>query len=316
MAYLPRNLARLSEPVTSASVIWEETNCLLCGGSRWTTLLEAPDRQSLAGLWFAVVQCQDCGLCFTNPRPHRRTLDQFYPDQYKPHQIKDKKPSILRRLLGRWGQWRPPFPMHGQGRLLDFGCGSGTFLKRMKEHGWRVVGIDTAAQAVERASETDVPVLCGSLPHPELEPHSFDVITMWHSLEHVPDPKAVLKEARRLLDRNGKLIVAAPNIDSFPFRMFGHAWYGLDLPRHLTHFAPWTLHVMLERAGFHVQKIRMVRHSAWLRHSAEIACQSQNPQPRPVHRWLRQHLPSRLTAWYSCVTGQSDCMMATAIVSA
>ena len=139
---------------------------------------------------------------------------------------------------------------------------------------------------------------------------AFDVITMWQSLEHVHEPHEVLCEARRLLAPGGKLIIATPNIDSLPFRWFGHAWYGLDLPRHLTHFAPWTLRLMLHRAGFRVGRIRMVRHSSWLRSSAQAACRE--PYSNTWHRWLRKRTPSTIATWFSYLTRQCDCMTATA----
>jgi hypothetical protein len=108
----------------------------------------------------------------------------------------------------------------------------------------------------------------------------------------------------------GKLFVAVPNIDSLPFRWFGSAWYGLDLPRHLTHFAPWTLHLMLEKAGFRVGPIRMVRHSDWLRSSAKLACQTaRSPNWSP---WLSAKLLSRVATWYCYWSHQSDCMMVSA----
>jgi hypothetical protein len=101
-----------------------------------------------------------------------------------------------------------------------------------------------------------------------------------------------------------------PNIDSLPFRWFGQAWHGLDLPRHLTHFAPWTLRLMLHRAGFRAGKLRMVRHSSWLRASARLA--SGHPQGTRWHRWLRRRAPSAVATWYSYFTGQCDCIMVTA----
>jgi SAM-dependent methyltransferase len=155
-----------------------------------------------------------------------------------------------------------------------------------------------------------LPALLGSLPHADLRPRTFDVVTMWHSLEHVHDPMTALREAYRLLAPGGRLLVAVPNIDSLAFRWFGSAWYGLDLPRHLTHFAPWTLQLMLERVGFRVGPIRMVRHSDWLRCSARLACGS----PRGPHwrRWLTGKLPSRLATWYGYLTRQSDCIMVSA----
>src|SRR5262249_12258743 len=185
------------------------------------------------------------------------------------------------------------------------------FLGRMHRRGWKATGLDCSWAAVQRVrDELGLEVLCGSLPHPALEPASFDLVTMWHSLEHVHRPMEVLREAHRLLVPGGQLLVAVPNIDSLPFRWFGHVWYGLDLPRHLTHFAPWTLYLMLHRAGFRVGRVRMVRHSAWMRWSARRACQT--AQGSRWHRWLARKFVSRLATWYSFFTNQCDCLMVTA----
>ena len=102
---------------------------------------------------------------------------------------------------------------------------------------------------------------------------------MWQALEHVHDPLRVLCEAHRLLVPGGKIVVAVPNMDSLPYRWFGRAWQGLDLPRHLTHFSPRTLHKMLQRAGFQVGPVRMVRHSNWLRASAALSSHARAALP-------------------------------------
>jgi SAM-dependent methyltransferase len=133
---------------------------------------------------------------------------------------------------------------------------------------------------------------------------------MWQSLEHVHQPLRVLREARRLLVTGGTLVISVPNIDSLPFRWFGAAWFGLDLPRHLTHFTPPTLRLMLEKAGFRVRSLELVRHSDWLRASAELA--SQLGQKVPCQRWLRTKTGSNLAAWYSYLTRQADCIQAVA----
>jgi SAM-dependent methyltransferase len=316
MSFFPRDLAT---PVASAGPVieWEEPDCLLCGGRNWSSLIEAPDTTTGGtGLWFAVVQCQACGLCFTNPRPNSDTIGQFYPAVYRPHRTPRARPPKrgLPGWLGRKDQPRKErqiLPWHGKGRLLDFGCGGGSFLARMHEQKWQVTGVDISTAAIQRIrSELGLRALVGTLPHPELRPASFDVITMWHSLEHVHAPLDVLREAHRLLVPGGQLLVAVPNIDSLPFRWFGPSWYGLDLPRHLTHFAPWTLQLMLERAGFRAGPIRMVRHSDWLRASARLACQT--AQVPFWHRWLTVKTISRLATWYCSLTKQSDCMMVTA----
>lgn len=297
------------------AVEWEETDCLLCGGHRWSPLLEAPDNhRGGSGLWFFVVQCQECGLCFTNPRPSARSIDRFYPPVRSDHFPTRERRSLWRHGLAGWIRrpWRERrfMPLHGRGRLLDCG-GAPSFLLRMRRQGWAVTGLDVSAAVVEGLqNQFGLHVLHGSLPHPELETAAFDVITMWQTLQQAHMPCDVLREAHRLLAPGGKLVVAVPNIDSLPFRCFGQVWYGLNLPRHLTHFAPWTLYLMLHRAGFRVGPVRMTRHSGWLRSSARLACRS--PQAGRWHRWLRGKPLSRLITWYSQWTNQADGMLVVA----
>jgi SAM-dependent methyltransferase len=226
-------------------------------------------------------------------------------------------PVVRLRSLAFWRRAkreRQAVPWHGRGRLLDFGCGGGAYLDRMNKLGWQVTGLDTSPVAVARIRrDRGLQALVGSLPHPQLERGSFDVITMWHSLEHVHEPLEVLKAAHALLSPGGKLLVAVPNIDSLAFRWFGMAWYALDLPRHLTHFSPQTLPLMLERAGFRPRPVQMVRHGNWMRSSAQRALQLANPaHPDPWHRWLTRKPVARLATWYSYWTNQTDCMLITA----
>ena len=321
---------------TRSGISWDETACLLCGSDRRWPVVEAPDTSTGGrGLRFVVVQCEDCGLCYTCPRPDRRSIAQFYPTDYRPHRSKrdarqetrdaGTKPSRVSRLVSRvcststWSlitrlRGRPcverrALPWHGQGRLLDFGCGGGSFLARMRNQGWHVTGLDVSAETVERIrSELSVRVLTGTLPHPELEAGSFDVVTMWHSLEHVHDPLGVLRAAYDLLAPGGRLMVAMPNIDSAAFHWFGPAWFALDLPRHLTHFAPPTLRAMLEAAGFRVARLRLIRHSDWLRSSAKLA--SQIGRTSFWQRQLACKPIARSVAWACYTAGQSDCMLA------
>jgi len=312
MSFFPQALAA-SSVRPGPALQWEEPNCLLCGAHNWSGLVEGADGcPGGTGMWFAVVQCQECGLCFTNPRPSLVSISHFYPREYPPHQSpRPRRRHGWQRLVRghaagqRKGLYVPAW--HGQGRLLDFGCGGGAFLERMHGLGWHVTGLDVCAAAVNRVStQLRLRAIVGSLPHPELRPESFDVITMWHALEHVHDPLEILREAYRLLVPGGRLLVAVPNIDSLQFRWFGHTWYGLDLPRHLTHFAPWTLQLMLQRAGFRVGPIKMIGRSDWMRRSAKQA--SAAAERARWRRWLTVRTASRLATWFSSFTRQSDCM--------
>lgn len=309
---------RFSEITDDLPIDWEEPDCPLCAGKQWEILLEAQDPlPGENGLWFAIVQCQHCGLCFTNPRPSPKCIGRFYPESYRPHVIVEERSvtdappqcdGLPRWLARKHGHIALP----ARGNLLDFGCGGGRFLQQMRQLGWNVTGVDMSATTAERLrQERSLRVFSGSLPHPELETDRFDLITMWHSLEHVHQPRRVLAAAHDLLAPQGKLIVAVPNIDSLPYRWFGAAWYALDVPRHLTHFSAATLVVMLEKCGFELESLRMVRHSSWLRMSAQRACQMK--RNNTANRLLQTRFFSRLACWYSCFAGLSDAIVAVAV---
>lgn len=311
---LPLPTPTETEPLVS----WDDTPCPLCGRRHEETVLEAPDTNPGDGpaLYFAVVRCKWCSLTYTNPRPDEAAITRFYPADYHPHRRPRKMEQVRRRplfsrLFGRPCPERRGLPWQGRGRLLDFGCGGGAYLKRMADQGWTVTGIDSAEAPVHRLQdEMGIRALTGTLPHPSLKPCSFDVITMWHSLEHVHRPLDVLREAYQLLTPGGRLVVACPNLDSWPAKWFGPAWFGLDLPRHLTHFTPPTLTRMLTAAGFRVEAVRPIRHSDWLRSSAKLGVkQGVGGSWAKALTWKPA---AKAAAFAAYVTGGSDCMMAIA----
>lgn len=301
-------------------VVWEETDCPLCGRDEASLLTEAADPipSKGPGLRFAVVRCRHCGLSYTNPRPTAQSLAPFYPAHYAPHALPQKLaasrlPSLFwSRIFGRpCPERRGLLPWPRPGRLLDFGCGGGSFLYEMAARDWQVTGIDASSQVIDSVREYfGFDVVAGTLPHPELAPGSFDVITMWQSLEHVNQPLAVLRAAYELLVPGGKLIVAVPNFESLTAKWFGEHWYGLDLPRHLTHFIPRTLAEMLQSSGFRVPKVRSWVHADWLRSSAEQALAAGvGGIGTNLLRWKPL---SKLVAWYSHLCGRPDSIVAVA----
>lgn len=316
MTYFPRDLTIPSSAPVS-EVDWEEVDCLLCGRRNWLPLVEAPDDQRDGpGLWFVVVQCQECGLCFTNPRPSLSSIRRFHTRwpvmSHRPGSCSRRRLLNWVRRYGASSRFMSQLPCwHGQGRLLDVGCGRGLLLQRLHAEGWQVVGLDPSPVVVHHIhSQLKLPAVIGSLPHPDLQPASFDVITIREMLAQVHDPLELLRQARKLLVPGGKLHVTVPNIDSLPFRWFGHNWQDLNLPRHLTHFAPWTLQRMLQRAGFRVQSLRMVPHPAGIRRSARRACATRNW--RSWQRWLTLRAASFLAARYACFVQESDLIQAIA----
>jgi SAM-dependent methyltransferase len=300
-----------------ATILWETTTCPLCAGSHTEPVIEVTDPLPEGDTCFHVVRCCDCELVYTNPRPTPESIGQFYPADYAPYQHRPSAHGLERwRLWPRRDSFAALLPAIPRGRLLDFGCGAGEILQVMDARGWQVTGLDFSPRMVRYIQEQlGLHAVEGTLPHPALPTWSFEAVIMAQSLEHVHNPLRVLREAHRLLTPGGKVVVAVPNIDSLPFRWFGADWWGLDVPRHLTHFAPGTLALMLERAGFQVDSVQLIRHNGWLRRSGTLA--ARNPDRHPLwRRLLRHRLPASIAGWYSVARKQAHCIIAVGIRTA
>jgi 2-polyprenyl-3-methyl-5-hydroxy-6-metoxy-1,4-benzoquinol methylase len=140
--------------------------------------------------------------------------------------------------------------------LLDIGCGSGTFLYHASRRGFIPYGLDASSEAVELARvQYGLQVRQGAVGSEVWEYHRFDFVTMFHVLEHLPDPREALLFAAGLLKPQGSLIVQVPNVASCQARMFGSRWYGLDVPRHLVNFTAGGLEILLNQVGFEIVKV-------------------------------------------------------------
>ena len=147
------------------------------------------------------------------------------------------------------------------GRLLDVGCGSGLFLARMRELGWQVSGIEPDPQAARIGRELrGLDIRDHAID--DLQPGSFDAVTLHHVIEHVPDPLATLAGVRRLIRPRGQLVVVTPNTRSIGRRIFQRNWIHWDPPRHLHLFSSRSLALVAQRAGFESKGIRTTARSA------------------------------------------------------
>lgn len=145
-----------------------------------------------------------------------------------------------------------------RGRVLDVGCGNGAILKKLKDLGWQVEGTETDSSVVQRLAEDSILVHHGILEELPIQPASFDVITMKHVLEHLPDPLQTFMKAKKILKPGGRLVLSTPNTNGFGHRHFNQHWRGLEPPRHLYLYNPSCLQEILHRTGFVDIQLRTV----------------------------------------------------------
>src|SRR5204862_2211689 len=176
---------------------------------------------------FTLDACLSCHCLFLNPMPANEEIAGFYPNQYwwnasKPGVLKQLEAVYRRLALHDHGSFIVRAAGNRSGLdLLDVGCGSGTLLGLMQKRGFRAIGVDFSAEAAEVAeTENGVRVVVGSLEQAALPDHSFDIVTLFHVMEHVTNPREVLKEVSRVLKPDGAVVIQVPNIDSWQFKAF------------------------------------------------------------------------------------------------
>ncbi len=176
-------------------------------------------------------------------------------------------------------------PHVADGRLLDIGCGSGDWLKRMCELGWRGEGTDFDAAAVDIARTNGLQVHYGALKDLDFPRDTFDAITMNHVIEHVPDPIALIAECWRILKPGGRIVLATPNIESLGHRIFKEHWRGLEPPRHLHVLSPASVYECLTAVGFKSVVLRTHNSKYVLAHSHRLATGGDR-DAKQCSRWL------------------------------
>lgn len=217
-------------------------SCNLCGAEDEKLLFHGFDIDyRTSEKQFRLVRCARCGLVYINPRPEENEMQSYYPDTYRPHKRRTK--------IVAFHYTEPARP---EKRVLDVGCGSGELLESIaeREKNTALYGVDIDERAVAASCASGFPVIHGTIFDAHYPDSYFDEIHMIHMLEHAQDPKAVLREAARILKPAGVLRIEVPNFRSISRIIFGNKWKRLDAPRHLYHFTPRTLRMLLNQNGF------------------------------------------------------------------
>ncbi len=242
----------------------EHARCPGCLRDESRLVLHGRDRLFGKPGWYRVVECDACRLRYINPRPTLKALERHYPPDYLPIRRPEDTAPLLRlwtrfALRARWTMYlamveRVIGRIAPETRVVDVGCGLNDFLVRLREtRGCTGVGVDISADAASYIRDTlGMPISRGTLLDAGLEAGSSDLVTMNEYLEHEPDPRAVVSEARRISKKGAHLVVEVPYASGLPARLFGSCWSQLDVPRHVAFYTPQTLGAMLGKCGYQV----------------------------------------------------------------
>jgi 2-polyprenyl-3-methyl-5-hydroxy-6-metoxy-1,4-benzoquinol methylase len=203
---------------------------------------------------FSIKTCKNCGFKFTSPRPNSQEIGRYYesPDYISHSNTSDglinkiyhfvKKRAINRKI--KIIESLRPYSKE----ILDIGCGTGAFLKGIKDTGWKAIGVEPNGKAREYCLKQELEV------YPEdylrTTPDKFAVVTMWHVLEHVHELNERIEEIRNLLIEGGYAFIAVPNYKSSDAKKYGEYWAAYDVPRHLYHFSEDTMKALFKKHQF------------------------------------------------------------------
>jgi SAM-dependent methyltransferase len=231
----------------------ERAACALCGARD-----PAPHLACVApgGTPFAFVRCRGCGLVYQDPRPVFADLRRRYGPEYFGYELANEENffGLMRLGLADIAFDRLAARMPSPRTFLDIGCATGMLLQWVQARGWQARGVDVCRESAEYGERVrGVRIHAGTLEEAGFPDGSFSVVHFSHLIEHVDDPRALLREVRRVLRDDGRAVITTPNIGGFQARLFGARWRSAIVD-HLVLFDRPTLRRMLAETGFEVER--------------------------------------------------------------
>lgn len=250
-----------------------------------------------------MVECSNCQFLRLYPKPADHELSQFYPPDYyfspSPGAVSQLSELYRRLVLNDHVHFIRKTLKNHKGLMLDVGCSGGLLARLLRDDHVKAIGFDNSLSAARAAWQGNaVPVICGDFLQAPLHKGSISVLSMFHVLEHVPDPRTFLQKAHELLEPEGRLIVQVPNAASWQFLMFGENWNGVDIPRHLWNFRTSDLERLLDECGFEVVRRKFFS----LRDNPAGMATSIAPTLDPMARRVRGVKETELIAFLRSIT--------------
>lgn len=252
------HIARLGNP---AHFEYEDVSCYLCGAQECAEFLVGEDDLTGKEGRFLYVKCQGCGLVYQNPRLPVHRIKEFYDSEYIAHRKKkdwgpltplyeramNKHDRDKEKLVSRYVKLGP------ETEVFDVGCAVGTFLLYLNDrHGCRIGGLDFK-EDLNYPGFDRIDFYGGLFYEAPVPRKRYDLVTMWHFLEHCYDPERSLRTASEVLKDDGTLVVEVPRLDSLTFRLFGEKWPGVQAPQHTALYTRETFCRMIEKNGFRIE---------------------------------------------------------------
>ncbi|HEV7782627.1 MAG TPA: class I SAM-dependent methyltransferase [Chitinophagaceae bacterium] len=235
------------------------THCPVCGSADIRKVLSAKD-YTVSGEEFTVMECKSCSLRFTQGVPDAASIAPYYKsEEYISHTNTSKGlvnrlyQSVRKKTLKQKRKLVEKETGSTKGRILDLGAGIGAFVNEMKKAGWEVTALEPDAGARKLGKELYGIEMEDTGQFYQLPEASYDAITLWHVLEHVHDLQGYIARLRSLLNEKGRLIIAVPNYTSGDAAVYGEHWAAYDVPRHLYHFSPRSMQVLMEKHGLKIR---------------------------------------------------------------
>ena len=224
----------------------------MCGGELDGAALALGERRFL--------RCGQCGVRVLDPAPVALELESEYGADYPPFALAARSPGIVTRFRRAWYTARKEGWIRGLRfkSVLDVGCGTGEFLVKLRRRGMEVHGLEPSRFAAGYAASLGLDVFQGAVA--EYRPgQTFDLITLWNVIEHLPNPVRDLSRLRDLLAPDGTIVILTPNIGSHQADAFGRDWAGLEVPRHLQLFDASSMRALAAKTGLSQVAVRPAR---------------------------------------------------------
>jgi len=242
--------------------LFEKVSCYNCGADDYRFLLIGEDDLTGKEGNFQYVQCNKCGLAYQNPRISVNQIKSFYDSEYIAHR-KKKNWGILtpfyERAMNKHDRDKEKLvsrfvKMNSNTDVLDVGCAVGTFLLYLKKkYNCKISGVDFKEDLKYPGFE-QIEFYQGLFYEQSIVKNRYDLITMWHFLEHCYDPEKSLQMAGNSLKKGGRLIIEVPRFDSFSYKLFGRKWPGVQAPQHTVMLSKKIFIQMIEKSGFRIVK--------------------------------------------------------------